>query len=71
MSNLENYLLDVASHTRGSHILIPWGCDFGYMNATEDFENTDRLIDYFHKNTKTNIKLKYSTPGQFLKEANE
>ena len=55
-----------AGSYRGNHILLPFGCDFTHANARLNFENMERLIEYFNENVKENIKLIYSTPGQYL-----
>ena len=60
---------------RGNHLMIPFGCDFTYANAELGFQNMDRLIKYFDKLYKAgksrNIKLMYSTPGEYLKALNQ
>jgi len=55
---------------RGNHLMIPFGCDFSYANARTGFKNMDRLIEYFNKNSGSNITLMYSTPGQYLNALN-
>jgi hypothetical protein len=64
--DFEDYLNGMASVYRGNHIMITMGCDFTYANAKMDFENTDRLIQYFNANNDQNMILQYSTPGEYL-----
>lgn len=57
-----NYALHVKTHYRSNNLLIPWGEDFGYGNAWDDFNNGDALIRYWKKTmTHLNIDLRYST----------
>jgi lysosomal alpha-mannosidase len=56
----------MAAGYRGNHLLIPFGGDFTFSNARMNFENMDRLIDYFNKNNGQNIKLIYSTPSEYI-----
>ena len=46
--------------------MIPMGCDFAYQNARAEFANVERMIDYFNKNNKSNMKFKMSTPGEYI-----
>ena len=57
------YVIEYASSYRGNNILLPFGCDFTNANARMNFENTDRLIEYFNAHNNLNIKLLYSTPA--------
>jgi len=56
-------VIEYASSYRGNNILLPFGCDFTNANARMNFENTDRLIEYFNAHNNLNIKLLYSTPA--------
>jgi hypothetical protein len=42
------YINEYASSYRGNNIILPFGCDFTNANARLNFENTDRLIEYFN-----------------------
>ena len=56
----------MAANYQGNHMLVPMGCDFTYANARLNFENMDRLIEYFNEHNTANITLMYSTPGEYL-----
>jgi hypothetical protein len=43
---------DMSSKVRTNHVMIPWGCDFDYNVAQEDFRYAETLIDYINKNNK-------------------
>ena len=47
--NLANYLDEMYVSYGHGHVLIPFGGDFEYANAYENFHNNDRLIAYFNK----------------------
>jgi len=58
---------------RSNHVALPWGDDFAYSNAHQDYSDMERLIRYINKNNKVNMKLIQSTPGEYidaLKKAN-
>ena len=43
-------------------MFIPWGEDFAYGNAFDDFSNGDALLRYFNSHhADLNIDIKYST----------
>jgi len=62
-----NYSLHMQQHYRTNNMLIPWGEDFAYGNAFDDFSNGDALIRYFNKNfSYLNMEIKYSTVYQYI-----
>jgi hypothetical protein len=64
--DFEKYLNQMADNYQGNHMLVPMGCDFTFANARLNFENMDRLIQYFNEHNTANITLMYSTPGKYL-----
>lgn len=50
----------------GNHMLIPFGCDFTFANARLNFDQMDKLIEWFNEHNTANITLMYSTPGEYL-----
>lgn len=61
-----NYTVDMSSHYRGNHLLVPMGCDFAFMDARENFKSYDNLIEYFNKKYENDVTLLYSTPSMYL-----
>eukprot|EP01135_Chromosphaera_perkinsii_P011596 Nk52_evm35s2449 gene=Nk52_evmTU35s2449 len=50
-----------------NNILIPFGCDFTFMNAFGYFQNMDKLIKYINEHPeKYNINVRYSTPSLYI-----
>lgn len=48
-------------------MLVPWGCDFMYQNATLVFENTDKLIQEINSNPgKYGMTINYATVGEYM-----
>lgn len=48
-------------------MLVPWGCDFMYQNATLVFENTDRLMKEINANAaKYGMTITYATVGEYI-----
>ncbi|KAF2071815.1 hypothetical protein CYY_006876 [Polysphondylium violaceum] len=63
---------EYATHYRTNNVLIPFGCDFAYMNANMYFKNIDKLIAHINANpTKYGIHLLYSTPSIYIDAVNK
>jgi len=61
---LHDYLTHMAEHYRTSHLLVPFGEDFNFLNAQKMFYNIDKLI--YHMNEKyDDMELVYSTPYEY------
>ena len=61
-TKMVNYALHMKEHYRTNNMLIPWGEDFAYGNAWDDFSSGDALIRYFNANfSHLNMDIKYST----------
>ncbi|CAD7944036.1 unnamed protein product [Amoebophrya sp. A120] len=82
VERFKNYTAVQASQTRGNNILMTWGSDFWYSNATKIFVNTDELIRRMNlKYNSTNsediesqrVEVFYSTMEDYVaaKEAEE
>ena len=48
------------------HIMLPFGDDFQYQNAAQNFINIDKLIKAFNEEYG-DIRLMYSTPSCYVK----
>lgn len=66
VKDFQKYLNEMADDYLGNHMLVPFGCDFSFANARLNFEQMDRLIEYFNEHNTANITLMYSTPGEYL-----
>ena len=60
-----NYTIEMSAHYRGSHLLVPMGGDFAFMNARQNFRSHDNLIEYFNSHYD-DVTLLYSTPGMYV-----
>ena len=49
--------------------MVVWGDDFHYQNSFKIYKNIDRIIHYFNEKYPM-IRLKYSTPGTYIKAVN-
>ena len=65
-TELINYIQDSADHRREQHLLLPWGCDFTFSNAKQNFDQMDKIISFVNRYNTKNITLQYSTPSQYL-----
>lgn len=48
------------------HLLLPFGSDFAFTNATEKFEPMDEYIQYINSHEELNLKIKYSTLSEYI-----
>ena len=48
MEELRTYILDDATHYRTNRLMIPWGGDFCWSNATLSFANLEDTISYWN-----------------------
>ena len=60
-----NYTIDMSTHYRGNHLLVPMGCDFTFMNARQNFLSQENLIKYFNARYD-DVTLLSSTPSMYL-----
>jgi len=67
MRKFINYIHEkiVPAH-HGNHVALPWGCDFAFYNARQNFDEMEKLIEYTNKHNKVNMKLLASTPQTFV-----
>jgi lysosomal alpha-mannosidase len=63
---LINYVQKLSMNRRENHIMVPWGCDFTFMNARLNFDQMDKIIAFTNRYNSKNITFMYSTPGQYL-----
>ncbi|EGG20517.1 alpha-mannosidase [Cavenderia fasciculata] len=63
--------LEYATHYQTNNVLIPFGCDFAYMNAQMYFKNIDKLMDYINSNPQYGLNLIYSTPSIYIDAVNK
>eukprot|EP01121_Diplochlamys_sp_Union-15-3_P002320 TRINITY_DN1202_c0_g1_i2.p1 TRINITY_DN1202_c0_g1~~TRINITY_DN1202_c0_g1_i2.p1 ORF type:complete len:757 (+),score=157.97 TRINITY_DN1202_c0_g1_i2:1059-3329(+) len=55
---------------RTNNILLPWGCDFHFVNATKQFENMDQIVKYIQDHAaEYNVNLKYSLLSEYYEAA--
>lgn len=38
--------INLSDHFRENHIVVPWGCDYSWMNAPSNYHETESLIEY-------------------------
>lgn len=60
--------INLSDHVRENHIVIPWGCDYSWMNARSNYQETEALIDYVSSYLQAhNVTIRQSTPSEYLK----
>ncbi|EGC32455.1 hypothetical protein DICPUDRAFT_49593 [Dictyostelium purpureum] len=63
---------EYATHFRSNNVLIPFGCDFQYLNANMYFKNIDKLIEHINASPeKYGLNLIYSTPSIYIDAVNK
>jgi len=57
-----------AAHYRTPHILLPFGCDFRWRDASVNWGNMDKLFDYIrgHPTLSQGINFQYGTLSHFM-----
>jgi hypothetical protein len=56
-----------ANWFRTSHLLVPWGSDFRYVDSGWVFFNSDKLIKYINDNSASlGIRVRYSTLSDYF-----
>ncbi len=66
-SDFVNMTLQRASYYRGSSVLLPFGHDFAFQNATAQFSNMDQIIAYVNERSDIfNVTLRYATLSDFF-----
>jgi len=69
--NFVQVAMEYSTHYRTNNVLIPFGCDFAYMNANMYFKNIDKLIAHINANpSKYGLHLLYSTPSIYIDAVN-
>eukprot|EP00731_Ephydatia_muelleri_P009267 Em0004g1605a len=49
------------------HVLVPFGNDFAFQNATEDFASMDEIVDAINSNsTAYGLTIRYSTLSEYM-----
>jgi hypothetical protein len=67
MIKFVNYIQSATYTRKGSHIMVPMGCDFAYQNAMAEYEGLNQMIEYINLHNTANIVLQYSTPSDYVK----
>jgi len=63
MVQFVNYIHEkVLPARRGNTFALPWGCDFAFYNARQNFRDMEALIQYINENSHVNMKVLMSTP---------
>lgn len=47
-------------------IMVPFGDDFKFQQASLQFNNMDKLIDYINRNTHYDVQIKYATVSDYI-----
>jgi len=66
MYDLIRFIHEQHDNRLGNNILLPWGCDFTYMNALAEYLNVERVMDFVNSKNNYNITLKMSTPSDYI-----
>jgi len=59
--------LERAEWFRTSNVLIPWGCDYMYQNASGVYLPTEEVMRRVNENTSVSgVSVRYGTPSEYL-----
>jgi len=56
----------MSSHLAHDQIFVPFGDDFNYMSAFQNYKNLDALIGYMNENFADRYHFIYSTPSKWV-----
>ena len=64
---LMSIIQDRSKYFTTPNVMIPFGGDFRFVNATRQFKNMDRIVDYVqeHPERYQGATLRYSTPQEY------
>lgn len=63
---LINYVQELSKHHEEKHLILPWGCDSAFSDASLDFGQMDKVIQFTNRLNTKNITFMYSTPSKYL-----
>ena len=69
--SLLNHLRDKASKYQTDDLLVLFGDDFAYSNASRNYDNMDRMIEYMNEHHSDEFVLQYSTPSDYIDKIKE
>ena len=58
-------------NTQSNHIVLPFGCDSAYNDASQNYQSIDKVIQYWNDlsdKTNQNVVMLYSTPNMYVRE---
>jgi|TARA_B110000285_G_scaffold208228_1_gene248245 lysosomal alpha-mannosidase len=64
---MEDYVTNYATN----QLMLLFGMDFNFMNAYQNYENMDKMIEFMNKNHGDKYIFKYSTPSNYVKDLNK
>ncbi|EAL68302.1 hypothetical protein DDB_G0278259 [Dictyostelium discoideum AX4] len=53
---------------RHNNLLIPFGNDFRFQNASLEFDNMDKLITYINSNSSWGVTIQYATLNEYFEK---
>lgn len=51
---------------RTNHFLVPFGDDFNFMDASQNYESMDNMIAYMNEHHGDRYHFRYSTPSEYV-----
>ena len=66
-----NHLDDRAKHYLTDDMFVVFGDDFRYMNAFQNYENLDNMIEYMNEHHSDKYFFRYSTPSEYVDALNK
>jgi lysosomal alpha-mannosidase len=69
--NLDNWLQGQASTYATENLFVTFGMDFRYQDAFMNYENMDRMIEYFNTKHGDRYFFQYTTPSMYVDALNK
>jgi lysosomal alpha-mannosidase len=56
----------MSTHYVTGHLFVPFGGDFQYVNAYQNYKNIDAMMEYMSEHHSDKYNLIYSTPSKYV-----
>eukprot|EP01060_Flectonema_neradi_P009613 TRINITY_DN16849_c0_g1_i1.p1 TRINITY_DN16849_c0_g1~~TRINITY_DN16849_c0_g1_i1.p1 ORF type:complete len:1010 (+),score=170.03 TRINITY_DN16849_c0_g1_i1:366-3032(+) len=64
---LTQIALDRAPWFATNNVLIPWGCDYMYQEASQVYKPTEEIMELVNKNTSVSgVSVRYGSPAEYF-----
>lgn len=66
MKAFKQQVYRIADSDRTNHIFVGQGCDFSGVNATQNYEEMEKMMLYWNTQFSDELEIIYSTPSRYF-----